>query len=145
MSESIFQIGADGVDTSSIVEGIQQTVARKTEEGFYSDKCVTRAERANLDSLRQDDKFLEYYLNCMRDAVFVNIGDFEILERRKALAPLLVSFKRLIWKLLKFYTYRLWSQQNEVNGLLLSATEAVDNRYREKIAELEARIAELEK
>jgi hypothetical protein len=74
----------------------------------------------------------------------VDIGDFEITERRKRFAPFLVRLKRVIWSLLRFYTYRLWSQQNDVNGLLLAAVEGVDQRYRDRLNELEARVAKLE-
>ena len=80
----------------------------------------------------------------MREAVFVDISDFEIYERRKMFGGVLVAFKRLCWKILKFYTYRLWSQQNRANGLLLGAIEGIENRYRERITELEKRISELE-
>ena len=87
---------------------------------------------------------LSVYLACLRDAVFVDINDFDIRERRRLGAGLLVALKRGVWKLLKFYTYRLWSQQNQVNGLLLAAKEEIDARYRERLQELEARLARLE-
>jgi hypothetical protein len=75
----------------------------------------------------------------------VDINDFEIRERRAtALAPALVRFKQALWKSLKFYTYRLWSQQNMVNGLLVTGVEALDEKYQERIRKLEARVAELE-
>ena len=143
MTESIFKIGAQGVDTATVVEEIRAAVARKTEQGLYSDPRVARAERTNLTNL-SDHEFEQYYLECLREAVFVDINDFEIRERRRFFSGILVGLKRLIWKMLRFYTYRLWSQQNEVNAILLSATEANDNRYRDKIEELEARIARLE-
>jgi len=75
----------------------------------------------------------------------MDINDFDIRERRAVFGGLLTFLKRLIWKLLKFYTYRVWSQQNQVNGLLLSAIETTGKRYEEKISKLEARIAHLEK
>ena len=56
----------------------------------------------------------------------------------------LVAVKRGIWKILKFYTYRLWSQQNQVNGLLLSASEEIERKYRDRIKALEDRLAKLE-
>jgi hypothetical protein len=77
--------------------------------------------------------------------VFVDINDFEIVERRPVFGRLLVRLKRAIWKLLKFYTYRLWSQQNQVNGLLLAALEGLESSTQEKLRALEARLAELEK
>jgi hypothetical protein len=144
MTETLFTIGAPGVDTERIVREVQEAVARKMEAGVYRDARIARAERANLANLRNQDQFLEFYLRCLSDAAFVDIGDFEIRERRAAFAPLLVLLKKTIWKLLKFYTYRLWSQQNQVNGLLVTAIEGLDEKYRARLQALEARIKELE-
>ena len=69
----------------------------------------------------------------------------ELRERRRAIGPLLVALKKTIWSLLKFYTYRLWSQQNQVNGLMVTAIDSAFQNYEKHIARLEKRIAELEK
>jgi hypothetical protein len=146
MSEAVFQVGAPGVDVEKLVAEIQAEVARKTEQGLYADARIARAERLNLANLKDDEDFLACYLRSLREASFVDINDFDIRERRAtALAPLLVRFKQTLWKVLKFYTYRLWSQQNMVNGLLVTGVEALDEKYQERIKHLEARIAELEK
>ncbi len=145
MSKPEFEIGAAGVDAAKVVEEIRAAVAKKLEEGVYADARIARAERTNLPHLRNEEQFLGFYLKCLRDAVFVDISDFEIRERRRFLAPLLIGLKRIIWSLLKFYTYRLWSQQNQVNGLLVTAIEGLDEKYAAKIKQLEAQIAELKK
>ena len=144
-SEKVLSIGAEGIDVDQVVGEIQAAVDRKMAEGTYSSAIVARAEKTNLVTLRGNDDFVTFYLSCLRDAVYVDIGDFEIREQRRALAKPLVALKKTIWKLLKFYTYRLWSQQNQVNGLAISAIEAVQEKAAEKIAGLEKRIAELEK
>jgi hypothetical protein len=145
MSESIFQINAPGIDTDAIVRDIQARVRKNLEAGLYDDARIARAERTNLLQLRNNEEFMAFYLKCLRDAVFVDISDFEIRERRAtAFAPLLIGLKKVIWKLLKFYTYRLWSQQNQVNGLLVTGVEGVDEKYAAKIRELEERIRKLE-
>ncbi len=145
MSEQIFQVGAPGMDVEQLVREIQETVERKAAEGVYADARIARAERANLVNFKDDEEFLVFYLNSLREAALVDINDFEIRERRAgAIAPLLVKLKKTIWGLLKFYTYRLWSQQNSVNGLLVTGLESMNDRYDEKIKRLEARIAELE-
>jgi hypothetical protein len=144
MAESIFKIGADGIDTEKIVAEIEERVRQKRAEGVYDDALIARAERNNLKNLKNDDQFLGFYLRCLRDAVFVDISDFEIREKRKRFRKLLVKFKRALWSMLKFYTYRLWSQQNQVNGLLVTAIEGVDEKQDERIRKLEERIAELE-
>jgi len=46
--------------------------------------------------------------------------------------------------MLRFYTFRLWSQQNQINGLLLAAIEGIHDQKNERIAALEARINALE-
>ena len=74
----------------------------------------------------------------------MDIDDFEIVERRARLAPLLKRLKRGIWCLLRFYTYRLWSQQNQINGMLLAATEIIATRDQERLDRIEARLSEIE-
>lgn len=145
MSSDVFEIRADGVDVAAVVAQIQKAVDEKIAAGVYADARIAAAERANLAQLKNDEQFAGYYLQCLRDAVYVDISDFEIRERRAALAPVLVRLKRAIWSLLKFYTYRLWSQQNQVNGLLVTGLQSVDEKYTERLRALEARVAELER
>ncbi len=144
MPDVEFTIGADGVDTAKIVSQVREIVAEKRKLGHYSDSRVARAERHNLDHLKDEESFLAFYMECLRDAVFVDINDFDIPERGGLIGKPHFMIKSVLWKLLKFYTYRLWSQQNQVNSLLQSAVESVDDHYRQKITDLEARIARLE-
>ena len=144
MSEQ-FSIQATDVDAAAIVSQIKDAVQAKKDAGMYRDSRVARAEMHNLDNLKDEDSFLEFYLECLREAVFIDINDFEIREQRRgALVAPLVMLKKTIWKLLKFYTYRMWSQQNQVNSLLQSAVESVDEHYRGKLEALESRVKELE-
>lgn len=146
MSESpILSIGAPGLDVDKLVADLQATADRKMKEGVYADARVARAEKTNLVHLRGSDDFITFYLTCLREAVFVDISDFEIHERRRFLGPLLVALKTTIWKLLKFYTYRLWSQQNQVNGLVVTALEGLEEQSAARLAALEKRLAELER
>ena len=138
------EINAPGVDAAAIVEGIRAAVERKRAEGAYADPCVARAERSNLTNLQNDDDFFDFYMSCLRQAFVVDINDFAIIERRARLGKLLVILKTTIWKLLKFYTYRLWTQQNQINGLLLSALESAEQKHRTRVQALEERIADLE-
>ena len=140
----LFTVHAPGVDVEALVRDVEKTVAQKMEQGLYDDARVARAERSNLSTLRNHDEFLEFYLKCLREAAFVDISDYDIRERRRGLGPVLVRLKKTIWGLLKFYTYRLWSQQNQVNGLLVTAVENLDQKYAAKIRALEKRISELE-
>ena len=146
MTPSPVEIGvAQGsVDTSRVVQTIRETVERKLREGAYFDPRIARAERMNLSRLAAEEDFFEFYMDCLREAILVDINDFEIRERRKAMGFFSIALKRLIWKMLKFYTYRLWSQQNQANALLLASLEEINRQYCDKIRKLENRIAALE-
>ncbi len=143
MTDESITIGAEGVDVEQLMADIRRTVAEKTAAGAYADPRIARAERHNLQNLSKRE-FLDFYLNSLREAMFVDINDFDIVERRKYLSGVLRGLKRSIWSLLKFYTYRLWTQQNQINGLLFATIEAIEERNREQIATLETRIAKLE-
>ncbi|MBM4154503.1 MAG: hypothetical protein FJ221_05680 [Lentisphaerae bacterium] len=145
MSEPLFQIGADGVDAAAIEAEIRSSVDSRITAGAFADARIGRAERLTLVNLRRDGAFITHYLRSLRDAVEVDISDFEIRERRAGLAPLLVRLKKAIWGLLRFYTYRLWSQQNQVNSMLAAGLEGIDEQYAAKIRRLEERLAELER
>ena len=143
-AQPAIRIGADGIDVHKVEEEILASVAAKRAAGAYDDAAVARAERNNLLTLKDDESFMEQYLVCLRQIVPVDINDFEILERRSRLAPLSKALKKVIWKLLKFYTYRLWSQQNQTNNVLLAAIEIMDRRHKKEVADLRARIEALE-
>ncbi len=137
-------IDAEGVDTEALVEEIRKAVEQRRARGEYDDSRIALAERHNLQNLKNDPAFLERYLECMKPLTHVDISDFEIIEKRARFGSLLVKLKTSIWKLLRFYTFRLWSQQNQVNGILLSAIELLESRYQRRIDELESRIEKLE-
>ena len=137
-------IGADGIDAQKIVSQILEEVDRKRKEGLYDEARIARAERNNLLTLKDDASFMEQYILCLRQIIPVDINDFEIIEKRSRVAPLVVKLKKTIWKLLKFYTFRLWSQQNQTNSLLLAAIEIMEARHKREVAELKVRIDKLE-
>ena len=144
MSDPILHIGAEGIDVEETVNSIRRKVEENRAKGEYADPVLARAERYNLANLKDKESFLPYYLSCLREAAEVDISDFEIVERRKRFAGALVGLKNIIWKLLKFYTYRLWSQQNQINALLLGAIEGLHDDYNDRIEKLEKKIEQLQ-
>lgn len=144
MTDPVVQIGADGVNAERIMADIRATITRKLEQGVYQDSRVAAAEKTNLAALRDNAQFVQFYLDCLRQSVTVDINDFEIRERRPRLGWLTRILKIAIWKLLKFYTYRLWSQQNDINSLWVTALEGMDEKYRHRLQELEHRLETLE-
>lgn len=139
------RIGAEGVDVEALVQEVREEVSRKRREGVYTDARIGRAERHNLMYMADSEELLKFYLSCLKDGVHVDINDFTIEDRRAGWKGRgLVKMKTVIWKLLKFYTFRMWHQQNQINALLVTALESSYQQSEKKIAALEKRIAELE-
>jgi hypothetical protein len=121
-----------------------RTAEEKRESGAYKAAGLEDLESRSPLSFRNSESFLSFYLENLRENAFVDICDFEIIERRSRFKKPLVRLKRLIWAMLRFYTYRLWSQQNQINGLLLAAAEGIHEQQIEKINSLENRVRALE-
>lgn len=140
----MFKVYAPGIDIEKIVTEVNRRVTEKKQKCVYSTVLPRRVQNTSILQVQNDDEFIKYYLECLKDSVYVDIRDFEIIEKRGKFIWFFVGVKKLVWKILKFYTYRLWSQQNQVNGLMLSAMEYLEMRYNEKISALENRIKKLE-
>ena len=138
-------IGAEGIDQDVIIRSAEQAVARKRDDGTYESAGIDGKLSVTPTEFKTDEAFLAFFLDSLRETAFVDISDFDIEEKRPRFSRALVRMKKTIWGLLKFYTYRLWSQQNQVNGLLLSAIEGIHDRHEEQVHQLEDRIAALEK
>jgi hypothetical protein len=144
LSDNAVRIGADSVDTDEIIAEAEAAVDRKCKDGVYMTAGLDCDKRINPLEFKNDDEFLAFYLDNLRETAFVDISDFDIEEKRTRFRAFFIRLKRGIWSLMKFYTYRLWSQQNQINGLLLSGIEGIHERHREEISRLEKRISELE-
>lgn len=141
------KIGTDGaVDAAAVVEAVRKRAAERVASGFYDMEAIAQAERYNLAALKDNAAFFNAYLSSLHRITQVDIGDWEIRERRRSLfTPLLVRLKKSIRALLRFYTYRLWSQQNRANAIFQSSITLIARRQGEELEKIEARLAELER
>jgi len=106
---------------------------------------LTQSKVQSPAGFADNTAFLQALLATLQDTTFVDISDFEIVERRQRWSRPLIALKKGIWALLRFYTFRLWSQQNEINGFLLAALQGIHEDANDRIAKLEDRVAALEK
>lgn len=141
----MIHITAPGVDTDAVIRDIHASVKQKAEAGCYQSSGLGEPGRLAPLAFKDNAAFLAFYLENLRENAFVDIDDFEIVEKRPRFTRVLVRIKKTIWSMLRFYTYRLWSQQNQINGLLLAAIEGIHDQQNETISALEARIKALER
>lgn len=145
MNSDVFELDPSLPNVSQLVDEIHQKVQADVEAHVYDDARIGVAERSNLSNIRKEDEFLSFYLRCLHNGASVDINDFEITHDSGGLkGKVMVKVKTIIWKMQKFLTFRMWSQQNQINSFLATAIESTFERYETKINQLEQQVAKLE-
>lgn len=138
MSE-IFDIRADGIDTEKITEEIRKRVAEKKRAGVYDKYNLEGLAARDIKQLETEKDFLDYYLELIQHTCDIDIGDFEIPSKGGILGTPAAKIKRLLWIVLRFYTYRLFSQQKEFNFQLVNTIMSLNKRIDELEEKLTSR------
>jgi len=143
--EETFKINTPGINTEAIIATIRQRVEEKRQTGVYNRYNLSAIQALELETLKNDEAYLDYYLKIIWRAAEVDLGDFPIENKGGFLGRPEAAFKKIIWKLLKFYTFRLFSQQKDFNAKMASIAESLNRKYERRIAVLESKIEELGK
>ncbi len=138
-----FQIGSDRVQIEDVMAEIRRRVEEKRARGVY--RCYAEAGyEPDTAALKRSNDHFDYYLETIFLAAEIDISDFEIESKTRLVGWATVCLKKLIWKLLKFYTFRLFSQQRDFNTRTALILQGMEHRYSHQLAELEARIKDLD-
>ncbi|MFH1039034.1 MAG: hypothetical protein V1789_10255 [PVC group bacterium] len=140
MMPETFEIKTPGIDVEEIMARIRERVEEKRRRGEYSRYNLSAATALEMDNLRSDDAYLDYYLKTIRRAADVDLGDFEIFSKTFLVGRPVVWLKKIIWKLMKFYTFRLFSQQKDFNARMAGIVQGLDAKYERRLAALEEKI-----
>ena len=129
------------IDIEKIMEEVRRRVEKKRREGVYDRYNLEGLAAKDIEQLHDEQDFLNYYMELIQHTCDIDIGDFEIPSKGGIFGKPVAKLKRLIWILLRFYTYRLFSQQKEFNFQLVNAIISLHK----KVEDLESRLAEYEK
>ncbi|MFU8780254.1 MAG: hypothetical protein ACNA71_04425 [Kiritimatiellia bacterium] len=141
----MIKVFAKNIDTEAAAQKIVDAAQNRQKHVTLPLERLISSRVQSPAGFKNNTAFIKALLVTLQDSAFVDISDFEIIERRQRWSRPLIALKKGIWGLLRFYTFRLWSQQNEVNGFLLAALQGIHEDANERITKLEARITELEK
>jgi hypothetical protein len=140
-SQTTFTISADGIDVQKIMEKIRERVEKKRAAGVYDKYNLDKVTRLEVAEAKSDEDFLRYYLKIIRKTYLLNIDDFDIPSKGGLLGKPLVWLKKIIWGMLKFYTYRMFTQQREFNlqlvHTLIALNRKMDKNHKELMQKLE--------
>jgi len=116
-----FEIKTPGVDVKKIMEDIQKQIDEKKEQGVYNQYNLDRVTKLEIENIKGDAEYLQWLLKVLNQSWDINIGDPQIVNKGGMLGKPVLWLKKIIWQLLKFYTYRLFSQQKEFNSQVVMA------------------------
>lgn len=136
-----FHITTSGVDVERVMAEIRRRVEAKRARGVYNQYSLDDAgyEHGTI-TLKRGNEYFDFYLKTLLMAAEIDISDFKIESKTPFFGRPVVWLKLLIWKLLKFYTFRLFSQQRDFNARVAVILQGMERRYSKKLAELEDRI-----
>ena len=132
------KITSNAVDVNKIMQEITDRVEKKKKAGVYEKYNLDNLITKDIQEIHTEKDFLNYYLELIQHTCDINIGDFEIPSKGGIFGKPVAKFKRFVWVLLRFYTYRLFSQQKEFNFQLVNTIMSLNKR----VDELEAKLGE---
>ncbi len=139
--EQDFPVTAPSLDAEALVREVRERAERKRASGAYEGLDDAGAASLDLEQELGEEDFLRYYLKVVERLSDVNYGDFEIVSKGGAFGRMEVLLKKSIWKLMRFYTYRLFSQQREFD---CQVAEALQCHYRWSRGEIDRLRREVE-
>lgn len=135
-----FKIDTSGVDAEEVVAEVRRRVEAKRAAGVYGRRDPAAAALPQTAAPATGEEVLDYYLNHLPDAAEIDITDFEIESKTPFFGRPVVWLKKIIWKLLKFYTFRLFSQQKDYNARVAVVLQELDRRYSRRLEALEKKL-----
>lgn len=141
--KKIFEIYGIGPEAENLYQEIQKAIEEKEKKGVYALHSLSGDMKVDFLDLQNDGQFLEYYLKVIKRTWAVDINDFEIQKKKGFKGKAEWALKKIIWKLLKFYTYRIFSQQIEFNSQIKNTVLVMHKKFSEKIESIEKEILEI--
>ena len=126
----------NSINVGEVMEVIRRRVREKKEAGVYDRYNLTGITRLEIVEAKSEEDFLNYYLKVMQKSYELDIGDFEIPSKGGFLGKPAVWLKKIIWKFLKFYTYRMFTQQREFNLQVLNTLKCINRKIEKQHREL---------
>ena len=121
MTEPFAEIGADGCDAEKALQDIEKAAAGTSPVN----EALDMIGELDIKALKDNTEVLSRVIAHMRESAMIDIGDFEIVNTGGPFGRLEVFVKKTIWKLLRFYTFRMFTQQRAFNAQVVAVLEAM--------------------
>jgi hypothetical protein len=142
-SKHFFEIQSTSIPLEEVAEQIEKKIQDQENLGTYLHHDLKQIMPLDLLEVEDESQFLEFYMKTLQRAWAIDINDFPI-PRKPGLTGLVeFALKKVIWNALKFYTYRLFSQQREFNAQMSYTLTTMHKDYNSKINAIQKQILAL--
>jgi hypothetical protein len=117
-----------------IMRTVRERVEEKRRRGVYDRYDLKAIEALEAEAGASGP---ERYLRDIWQSADIDLSDFEIRNKGGMLGIPAVWLKKIIWKLLKFYTFRLFSRQKDFNARVAFILQEMDRKFDERLRALE--------
>jgi hypothetical protein len=141
-----FKLRPTKLNMKKITGKIRMSIRERLEKKVYEHLDLSRVMGWQLHDIRDQDPdatLLPSCLSILQHSWAIDINDFIIPHKKRSLGLLALAVKKILWKLLKFYTFRLFSQQRELNVQAVSLLSLLHAHYQKKILLLQAELDSL--
>ena len=133
-TDDVFSIELDNVDVSEFVRAVRERVEKKKAAGASDKGNLVGITKLEVSQAKSEEDFLRYHLKALRKSWEIDIGDYEISSKGGIFGRPAVWLKKVLWFLLKFYTFRMFMQQRDFNLQVVNTLQALDTKL-EKLSE----------
>ncbi len=138
-----FEIQGTTLGAEELAARIEKNIREREASGVYARFDLKKIVPFDLLDASDESQFLQFYLKAIQRAWAVDINDFLIPKKPGLLGAAEWALKKALWKLLKFYTFRLFSQQREFNSQVSHTLAALHKDYSAKADAIQQQILAL--
>ncbi len=121
-------IGADETLARKALEETAKKLKALEAAGVYNRNSLAQKEYAELTQIKTNAEYVEHNLKIMKRSWDIDIGDFEIRRKGGLKGTLEYWTKKTCWALMKFYSFRMFTQTKAYNLQAITALSSLNRR-----------------
>lgn len=139
-----FEIRSTSIPTDALAQRIEGKIEERERTGGHAGLDMNVMTPIDLTGEKGEGQLIPFYLTSIQQAWPIDMNDFPIPRKPGFGGTVEWTLKKVLWKLLKFYTFRMFSQQREFNSQVSHAMGAIHKDYNAKLNDLRQQLRTLE-
>jgi hypothetical protein len=143
--EDIFEINDPEIDVQKIMARIGRAIEEKKKKGLYSEEKLAEAEKLKIKDSPDRNDFMKQCISTAEALSFIDLDNYRFgipaILNRPVLGHLVLTFKSVVRRFLRFHTRGVFHQQIEFNRQAVELVKWLN----ERVEGLESEIEKLKK